>query len=117
MSTWSCGYTVYVDAPAQRLWTALTDAEETAIWWRHSSVSDWHVGSDWQHVRVDGSGTVDGTGTVREASAPHRLAFTFPNAGDSRVAFDLAEHQGITRLTLTHTVLPSEHLRDAVARV
>jgi uncharacterized protein YndB with AHSA1/START domain/DNA-binding transcriptional ArsR family regulator len=114
-------YVTYIKATPEQVWTALTDADLTAQYWGHSNVSDWQPGSSWQHVRTDGSGTVDVTGTVVEAVAPRRLVFTFGgpaderDGGPSRVTFEIQRHQDIVRLTVRHENLaaPSDH--DAVA--
>lgn len=37
------------------VWHTLTDADLTAEYWGHSNVSDWQVGSQWEHRRIDGS--------------------------------------------------------------
>ncbi|OLT11883.1 ArsR family transcriptional regulator [Pseudonocardia sp. CNS-139] len=101
-------YVTYIRSSADSVWRALTDADLTAEYWGHSNVSDWNVGSRWEHVRTDGSGTVDVAGTVLEAEPPRRLVMTFagPNEqhpdGPSRVTFDVEPHADIVRLTVTH---------------
>ena len=51
------------------MWDALTDPDLTAQYWGHSNVSDWQVGSPWEHRRTDGSGTADVVGEVLESVA------------------------------------------------
>src|SRR5690349_19716538 len=70
-------YVTYIKATPERVWHALTDADLTAAFWGHSNVSDWQVGSTWEHVRVDGSGVVDVAGRVLESVPPERLVITF----------------------------------------
>ena len=78
-------YVTYIESTPERVWHALTDADLTAGYWGHSNVSDWQPGSPWQHVRADGSGVADVTGTVLEADPPRRLVLTFRiGAGDVR---------------------------------
>src|SRR5579875_52737 len=60
-------YVTYVEASPERVWEALTDADLTGEYWGHSNVSDWEVGSSWEHRRVDGSGIADVVGTVLES--------------------------------------------------
>jgi uncharacterized protein YndB with AHSA1/START domain/DNA-binding transcriptional ArsR family regulator len=110
-------YVTYIKATPEQVWTALTDADLTARYWGHSNVSDWQPGSGWEHVRTDGSGTVDVSGTVVESVAPERLVFTFGGPADnpSQVTFEIQPHQDIVRLTVTHENLaePADH--EAVA--
>jgi uncharacterized protein YndB with AHSA1/START domain len=86
----------------------LTDADLTARYWGHSNVSDWRVGSPWEHRRVDGSGIPDVIGTVLESEPPRRLGLTFeapngdPAEGRSVVTFDIEPYHEIVRLTVTH---------------
>jgi uncharacterized protein YndB with AHSA1/START domain len=103
-------YVTYVHASAERVWHALTDADLTAAYWGHSNVSDWRPGSRWDHVRPDGSGIADVTGTVLAADPPHRLVMTFdnPDGGPpSTVTFLVEPYHDIVRLTVTHEDLPT----------
>jgi len=98
-------YVTYIQAAPERVWHALTDPELTAGYWGHSNVSDWQPGSPWQHIRTDGSGIADITGTVLAADPPGRLVMTF---GSGQVTFDIAAHGDIVRLTVTHEDFASE---------
>jgi uncharacterized protein YndB with AHSA1/START domain/DNA-binding transcriptional ArsR family regulator len=108
-------YVTYIESTPERVWRALTDPEITAQYWGHSNVSDWKVGSRWEHQRTDGSGIADVVGTVLESDPPRRLVSTWvePDAAlddePQRVTFDLEPFDGIVRLTVTH-----ENLDDAV---
>ncbi|NML51013.1 GntR family transcriptional regulator [Streptomyces sp. R302] len=108
-------YVTYIRSTPDTIWHALTDADLTGRYWGHSNVSDWQVGSSWEHVRADGSGTVDGGGTVLEASPSKRLVMTFPTAGPSKVTFGIEEYREIAQLTVTHEDLAGPGDRDAVA--
>ena len=114
-------YVTYIESTPQRVWEALTDADLTAQYWGHSNVSDWQVGSAWEHRRVDGSGIADVAGTVLEAQPPRRLTMTFDSAGDapaqgpSRVTFDIEPYHEIVRLTVTHENLAGPDALDAVS--
>lgn len=106
-------YVTYIEATAERVWHALTDADLTAAFWGHRNVSDWRVGSRWEHRRTDDSGIADVVGTVLESDPPRRLVITFagpdgPNAEDSVVAFSIEPFHEIVRLTVTHRGLPSQ---------
>ncbi len=114
-------YVIYIESGPERIWTALTDPGQTAVFWGHSNVSDWQVGSAWEHQRTDGSRTADVVGTVVESASPTRLVTTWaePGAGQeaepSRVTFDIEPYGDIVRLTVTHQDLAGEAERDAVA--
>ena len=114
-------YVTYIRATPEEVWTALTDADMTARYWGHRNVSDWQEGSTWQHLRTDGSGIADVTGTVVEAAPPERLVLTFPGSDEqrtgrpSRVTFTIEPYQDIVRLTVRHDDLPTDEDREAVA--
>ncbi|MFH5209906.1 ArsR/SmtB family transcription factor [Antrihabitans sp. NCIMB 15449] len=110
-------YVTYIESTPEVVWRALTDADITAQYWGHSNVSDWQVGSSWEHRRIDGSGTVDVVGKIVESSPPNRLVFTWTDPDNpipdttSRVTFDILGQDAIVRLTVTH-----EDLADAADR-
>jgi uncharacterized protein YndB with AHSA1/START domain/DNA-binding transcriptional ArsR family regulator len=114
-------YVTYIRATPEQVWKALTDADLTARYWGHRNESDWQPGSTWQHVRTDGSGISDVTGTVLEAQPPERLVLTFPGSDEqregnpSRVTFTVERHQDIVRLTVRHEDLPTQADLEAVS--
>ncbi|MGW9211060.1 ArsR/SmtB family transcription factor [Embleya sp. NPDC055664] len=115
-------YITYIKATAEQVWQALTDADVTAQYWHHANVSDWRVGSPWEHRRVDGSGFVDVVGTVLEVDAPTRLTVTFEVSpdeqranGPSVVTFLIEPHADIVRLTVTHENLPDAELHTRMS--
>lgn len=114
-------YVTYIESTAERVWDALTDAELTAEYWGHSNVSDWQIGSQWEHRRTDGSGIADVVGTVIEAARPTRLVITFggggadPGDGPSHVTFDIEPYGDIVRLTVTHDNLADETEYEAAS--
>jgi len=114
-------YVTYIESSPQRVWEALTDPGMTAEYWGHSNVSDWQVGSPWEHRRTDGSGIADVTGTVLESVAPRRLTMTFdapggtPPSGPSTVTFDIEPYHEIVRLTVTHENLPDDEAFEAAS--
>jgi uncharacterized protein YndB with AHSA1/START domain/DNA-binding transcriptional ArsR family regulator len=113
-------YVTYIKASPTQVWQALTDADVTASYWGHRNESDWEPGSTWQHVRTDGSGISDVTGTVLEALPPERLVMTFPGSAEqreepSRVTFTIEPHEEIVRLTVRHEGLPTQSDYDAIS--
>jgi uncharacterized protein YndB with AHSA1/START domain/DNA-binding transcriptional ArsR family regulator len=108
-------YVTYIESTPELVWEALTDADLTARYWGHANVSDWAVGSRWEHVRIDGSGVVDVTGTVVESAPPRRLVTTWDGADDpSQVTFEIEPYHEIVRLTVTHENLADESDRAEV---
>jgi len=114
-------YVTYIQASAEQVWKALTDADLTAQYWGHRNTSDWQVGSAWEHQRLDGSGN-DVVGTVLEAEPPRRLVVTFEDSpheerpkGPSRVVFDIEQDQDIVRLTVTHENLPNVEMLNGIS--
>ena len=114
-------YVTYVRATPEQVWQALTDADLTARYWGHRNESDWQPGSGWEHVRTDGSGVSDVSGTVLEAVRPERLVITFPGSDDqragvpSRVTFTIESQGDVVRLTVRHEDLPTAADHTAVA--
>ena len=104
-------HVTFIRATPERVWDALTSEQQTADFWGHSNVSDWQVGSPWEHRRIDGSGVADVEGEVTEAQRPTRLAMTF---GEGTVAaFDIEGFHDIVRLVITHTDLPEDQYDNA----
>ena len=109
-------YVTYIESTPEKVWEALTDADLTAAYWGHRNVSDWQVGSRWEHQRLDGSGIADVTGEVLESTPPHRLVTSWDGVDEpSRVTFDIERYADLVRLTVTHENLASESDRATVA--
>lgn len=116
-------YTTYIRATPEQVWNALTDPELTGRFWGHAQICEWTVGSRVDHVRTDGSGISDATGTVIEVDRPHRLTFGFddpaqaddPTFEPSVVTFRIEPYREIVRLTVTHARLRSAKQREDLA--
>jgi uncharacterized protein YndB with AHSA1/START domain/DNA-binding transcriptional ArsR family regulator len=114
-------YVIYIHSTPERVWEALTDADLTAEYWGHSNVSDWQVGSSWEHQRIDGTAVADVVGTVVESAPPTRLVTTWaapdaaPTTEPSQVTFDIEPYGDIVRLTVTHENLADEAERAGAA--
>jgi uncharacterized protein YndB with AHSA1/START domain/DNA-binding transcriptional ArsR family regulator len=114
-------YVTYIESSPEQVWQALTDPDLSAQYWGHSNISDWAVGSTWEHRRVDGSGIADVIGTVLEAAPPRRLTMTFdapgatPPGGPSLVTFEIEPFHEIVRLTVTHENLADGEALEAIS--
>lgn len=113
-------YTTYIQASAEQVWDALTSETLTARFWGHSNVSDWAVGSRWEHVRSDGSGVADVVGRVVESVRPHRLAMTFGDPDETTapvpvVSMTIETFHDIVKLTVVHEHIPTDDDRAAAA--
>lgn len=106
-------YVCLIDAPAEKVWQALTTAEFTRQYWHGTEVrSRWKLGSRVEFL-VDG-GEVGCEGKVFECDPPHRLAYSwhFPRnpaaaaEAPSKVSFVLEDIEGATKLTVVHNGFP-----------
>lgn len=114
-------YVTYISTSIERVWQALVDPQVMAEYWigatgpARVNISDWKIGSKWEHVRADESKQVDVTGTVIEFSPPTRMVFSWarPSEADdqtkhSRVTFDLEAQGEVVKLTVTHADLEND---------
>ena len=102
-------YVVYISTTPAKLWNALIDPKMTAQYWQHENVSDWKVGSKWEHQGCDEKRTLNLVGKVLESSPPRRLVLTWGWPADeareerhSQVTFELEPIGNVVRLTVTH---------------
>ncbi len=101
-------YSIYINAPPERIWRAITDGDDTIRYYFGTRVvSDWAPGS---HIRYDyPDGTVAADGDVIAVDPPRRLEMTF-NArwdpeleaeGPVRQVWELEPAESATKLTVT----------------
>ena len=110
-------YVTYIETTAEKLWHALTDSDfHERYWFGHRAISDWKVGSTY---RFDKQGKPSVEGKVLESDPPRRLVTSWapPSEPDnpaktSRVAIDIEDLNGKVRLTVTHTDLDAQGLKD-----
>jgi uncharacterized protein YndB with AHSA1/START domain len=109
-------YVTYILSTPEKVWEALTDAAISASYWERENVSDWKVGSEWQH-RLPGK-SADVIGTVLESDPPRRLVTSWEAPADransdktSHCAYDIEDLGGKVRLTVTHTDLDADGLK------
>jgi uncharacterized protein YndB with AHSA1/START domain len=109
-------YVTYIATTPEKLFKALMDGEATRQYWRHDNVSDWRVGSTWEHRRSDGEvGKVDVVGKVVESVPPKRLVITWARPSEaaetakhSRVTFEIEPMSSAVRLIVTHDQLEAD---------
>ncbi|GAA3209048.1 SRPBCC domain-containing protein [Actinocorallia longicatena] len=109
-------YVTYIASTPERVWSALTDPEQTARYWGHRNVSTWEKGAGWEHVGNE-RGDVQIVGTILEIDPPRRLVHTWAGLADaddparrSRVTFEIEPAGDTVRLSVTHEDLPQEQL-------
>lgn len=108
VSTFDHVYSVYIQAPPDRVWRAITDGTETARYYYGTRVdSTWKPGAPLTYAYPDGSIAADGT--VLEIDPPNRLKMSFHARWDPEIEAEgpveiawVLEAQGeATKLTVT----------------
>jgi uncharacterized protein YndB with AHSA1/START domain len=116
---------VSINAPAARIFAALTDPAERLKWWGGADSrfklsafeSDLRPGGKWI-MRAESFGRqITIQGEYREIEPPHLLVFTwlpdwYEGATESLVRWDLEERNGVTAVRLTHSGLLTESARE-----
>lgn len=106
-------YVIYIEAPAVRVWEALTSGEHTRLFWSRYVQSAWEVGARVEFLRADKS-KLSHEGEVLEIDPPRRLVMTFDVTAEgmaepaSRVTYELEELHGATRLAVIHDDFPPD---------
>jgi uncharacterized protein YndB with AHSA1/START domain len=110
-------YVTYIVAAPEKVWEALTDREISARYWERENVSDWKVGSRWEH-RLPGKAP-DVVGKVLEADPPRKLvtSWSYPGHEDdpdktNRCTFLIQKAGDKVKLTVTHEDLTDEDLKN-----
>lgn len=104
-------YVIYIRAPQDKVFRALTEPEFTRLYWNETrQESAWKVGSSWRLMIPDGR--VGDAGTVLEYDPPRRFALEWENQflpeikaeGPSRLTVELEALGETVRVTLTHEI-------------
>jgi uncharacterized protein YndB with AHSA1/START domain len=97
-------YTTYIKTTAEKVWAAITNPEFTHQYWEHDNVSDWKIGSTWQHVGSEGQVKI--IGQVLESVPPKRLVLSWASptnpTDESRVVFEIITIEDMVRLNVMH---------------
>lgn len=114
-------YVTFIATTMELAWQALINPELMRQYWIGSSgparvnISDWQIGSRWEHIRADESKQVDIAGSVVELTPPTRMVLSWARPSElddpakhSLVAFDLAPQGGVVKLTVTHSELEKD---------
>ena len=127
-STVSHLFEVYINAPQDRVWQALTDGSMTQQYYFGSAVtSDWKAGAPYKYVMPDGQSMIEGT--IVDIDPPNRLVTTFAaqwegteNEMPSTVIYELESLGDVTKLRLIHEGLQAaspfaEGFRDGWSQI
>jgi uncharacterized protein YndB with AHSA1/START domain/DNA-binding transcriptional ArsR family regulator len=108
VSTFDHVYSVYIQAPPDRVWRAITDGAQTAQYYFGTRIdSTWEIGAPLTYAYPDGSLAADGA--VLEIDPPNRLRMTFHARWDPEIeaegpvemTWELEAANAATRLTVT----------------
>lgn len=120
-------YTIYIDAPTEQVWRAITDSSYTTRWGYGGEVEfDLSPGGSYRNLttpgmRAMGLGDVAVTGKVLEVEPPRLLKLTWspawrPDSEPTVVTWELTQFQnGLTKVTLTHDCTADPGLAPEVA--
>lgn len=109
-------YVLFIKTTPEELWQALLDPEMTKQFWgHHRNVSDWKVGSDWEHQDYEDNSLVDVVGKVIEMEEPKKIVLTWASPeghktgkNQSEVTFEIKPFFESVQLTVSHRRLPVE---------
>jgi uncharacterized protein YndB with AHSA1/START domain len=104
-------YVTYIRTTLERLWAALTDAEQMKEYWFGMQIrTDWKEGSQWEMVFPDGR--IADTGEILVADPPRRIHLKWRNEfkpelkaeGFALCVIELEPINEAVRLTIRHTI-------------
>jgi uncharacterized protein YndB with AHSA1/START domain len=103
-------YVTYIRTTAEKLWSALTDAEfMKQYWFGCHCESQWTQGSPWK--LVSGEGEILDAGEIVEAEPPRRLVIRWLNhrpelkaEGASLCTMELETVGAAVKLSITHSI-------------
>lgn len=102
-------YVTYIAASEEAVWKAIVDPKITGLYWGHVNVSDWKVGSKWEHRVAGTEGEIRVLGKVVEVTPYSRLVITWAYPEDAtnvkkhtRVTYNIEPLGKVVRLTVMH---------------
>lgn len=120
-------YTIYINAPATKVWDAITTPEGSNEWgYGGDVVAELRPGGDYRNLTTDsmrsiGMGDVAVSGTVEEVDPGKRLVLAWqpawhPESTPTRLTWELTEFDGpLTKVVLTHDLTAAPEYADEVA--
>ncbi|HEV7693240.1 MAG TPA: SRPBCC family protein [Hyphomonadaceae bacterium] len=105
-------YVIYIAAPPQKIWDALTEGKTARAWWAGTlQDSTFKVG---EPIVFRRNGKVDLHGEILEREEPNRLVYTFHiegpgpahDEGPSIVTYEIKPAGSVTLLKVTHSNFP-----------
>jgi uncharacterized protein YndB with AHSA1/START domain len=101
-----------VDAPRDRVFRALTDADELKRWWITDGISEPRTGGRFRYEwkMADPSNDHVQEGTYDEVVAGERVAYPW-SGGESQVTITLSDSAGATRVSLVHAGITADYER------
>lgn len=120
-------YTVFIKAPPERVWSAVTDGNDTVRYYFGTRVaSDWAIGSSIRYAYDDGSIAADGEVLALEPGRSVTMTFhprwsrEIEAEGPVRMTWSVeATDDGGTRLTVTSALIAesraAEEFKDGIA--
>jgi uncharacterized protein YndB with AHSA1/START domain len=116
-------YSVYIKAPPDRVWQAITDGDDTVRYYYGTRVaSDWQAGSPLAYAYPDGTLAADGT--VVEVEPGRRIVMSFHPRWDPEIDAEgpirmtwLVEpaEEGGSKLTVTSALRPNSKSAESFA--
>ena len=110
MSKTELVYTTYIKTTPEKLWNAITNPEFAKQYWGGMvNVSDWKVGSKWEHHDTTANNQVRLVGEVIESNPFESLVLTWCAPDDlenvSTVSYRIVPVEGAVRLDVVHSDL------------
>ena len=111
---------ITINAPVEKVFSALTDPQQLPKWWGHgvdSWESDLCAGGRWISHGTFGDGSKFSVGGIYRIVQPPALVETMcqhwgEGAPETIFRYDLTEIDGKTHLRLTHAGFPNKQFRD-----
>jgi uncharacterized protein YndB with AHSA1/START domain len=108
-------YVTFIRTTPEKLWSALTDANQMKEYWFGMHIdTEWKTGAEWQMVLPDGR--VADTGEIVELERPKRIRLKWRNEfrpelkaeGFALCTLEIEPVGPAVRLTITHTIERAE---------